>query len=89
MFKKEKIKRRNKKELLEILVLQSKRIDELEKELEETKELLDSKLILINESGSIAEAALKLNEVFEKAEEAANQYLENVKRKKNKNNLKK
>ena len=89
MFRKEKKKRRTKKELLEILVLQNKRIDELEKELEETKKLLDSKLILINEAGSIAEASLKLNKVFEAAQEAANQYLENIQKKKNKNNLKK
>lgn len=85
MFKKNKKKSMNKKELLEVLVLQSKKIEELEGELKKTQELLDSKMILINEAGSIAEASLKLNKVFEVAQEAANQYLENVKKKKSKN----
>lgn len=85
MFKKNKKKSMNKKELLEVLVLQSKKIEELEGELKKTQELLDSKMILINEAGSIAEASLKLNKVFDVAQEAANQYLENVKKKKNKN----
>lgn len=85
MFKKNKKKSMNKKELLEVLVLQIKKIEELEGELKKTQELLDSKMILINEAGSIAEASLKLNKVFEVAQEAANQYLENVKKKKSKN----
>ncbi len=36
--------------------------------------------IRLREAGSIAEAALKLNGVFEAAQEAANQYLENIER---------
>ena len=36
--------------------------------------------ILIAESGSIAEAALKLNDIFKSADNAASQYLENIKR---------
>lgn len=85
MFKKNKKKSMNKKELLEVLVLQNRKIEELEGELKKTQELLDSKMILINEAGSIAEASLKLNKIFEVAQEAANQYLENVKKKKSKN----
>lgn len=34
--------------------------------------------IIVAEAGSIAEAALKLNKVFESAQAAADQYLENV-----------
>ena len=41
---------------------------------------LESKRIIIKESGSIAEASLKINKVFETAQLAADQYLENIKR---------
>ena len=44
-------------ELLEILVDQRKRIDELEKELAEAREKLEDREIKIRNSGSLAEAA--------------------------------
>lgn len=78
MFKQNKIKRMSRKDLLELLVLKSKKIDELEKELNRVNLLLDDKKIIISEAGSIAEAALKLNKVFEVAQIAADQYLDNV-----------
>ena len=74
-----KLRKISKKELLEILLEQAKRIEELELELSETQKKLDSKLIDISETGSLAEAALKLNGIFEKAQETADQYLFNVK----------
>lgn len=67
-------------ELLEILVDQRKRIDELEKELAETKQKLEERNIQIRTSGSIAEASLKLTNVFTEAQKAADLYVENVKR---------
>lgn len=80
MIEHTKLKRMSRKDLLELLVLQSKKIDKLTNELKETKELLLSKEIVIKESGSIAEASLKLNKIFEDAQLAADQYLENIKR---------
>ena len=80
MFNSKSLKRMSRKDLLEILVLQSKKIDKLTKELNQTRELLKSKQIMISESGSIAEASLKLNKIFEIAQLAANQYLDNIKR---------
>lgn len=53
------------------------RIAELTKEIEEMKA---SKEIELNEAGSIAEAALRLNGIFEAAQQAADQYLMNVRR---------
>lgn len=44
------------------------------------EEMKTSRVIELAEAGSIAEAALKLNGVFEAAQEAAEQYLQNVKR---------
>jgi len=79
MFTKKDTKKLSKKDMLELLVMQSKKIDELEIELEKTKKELNNKKITIKESGSIAEAALKLNQIFEIAQKAADQYLVNVK----------
>ena len=50
----------------------------VEEELAEAKEQLENRRIQIENSGSIAEAALKLNGIFEAAQAAANQYLENL-----------
>ena len=65
-------------ELLEILLDQRKRIDELEKELAEAKEALEDRRIIISKSGSIAEAALALTDIFAEAQKAADLYLENI-----------
>lgn len=53
------------------------RIRELEKEL---RALRLNRKIQLEEAGSIAEAALKLNDVFEVAQKAADQYLYNLQR---------
>lgn len=74
-----RLRKIGKKELLEILLSQAKRIEELEIELAKTQKKLDSKKIAIEESGSLAEASLKLNGIFEAAQKAADQYLLNVK----------
>ncbi len=79
MSKTNDVKKMSKKDLLQLLVMQSKKIDELEEELAQANKLLESKQIMISEAGSIAEASLKLNKIFELAQEAADQYLENIK----------
>lgn len=73
------VKRLNRSELLQLLIAQTKRSEELEAELENVKKQLADKEIKINEAGSIAEASLQLNEVFASAQSAAAQYLENIK----------
>ena len=75
-----KIKKLKRIDLLEILLAQSKRIDELEEELAETKCQLLSKKIRIREIGTLAEASLQLNHIFEDADAAARQYLHNIRR---------
>lgn len=70
----------SRKELLELLVFISSKNDELQNELNETKKQLNDKRIKIKEAGSIAEAALKLNNIFELAQKAADEYLNNVKK---------
>lgn len=73
------LKKLKRRELLELMLEQAKRIQKLELEIKDLKSELDSKKIKIKESGSIAEAALKLNNIFEDAENAVNQYYENFK----------
>ena len=67
-------------ELLEMMLAQSREIESLRAHIEQLEAQLADREIRIQESGSIAEAALKLNGIFEAAQAAANQYLENVRR---------
>ena len=60
----------SRKELLELMLAQAKRIEELEKELEKTQKSLESKKILIKESGNLAEAQLRLSGIFELAQKS-------------------
>lgn len=67
-------------DLLEILLAQNERIDELEQELEETKRQLENKKIKMRKIGTLAEASLQLNQIFEDADAAAKMYLHNIRR---------
>lgn len=71
-------------ELLEMMLAQSREIDALRARVSELEERLADREIRIRESGSIAEAALKLNGIFEAAQAAADQYMENVRNQINK-----
>ena len=75
MQKDNTLRRLNRAQLLDLLYDAVKEKEDLERELEETRRQLSEKNIQIAESGSIAEAALKLNRVFEQAQAAADQYL--------------
>ena len=70
-----------KSELLEIMLAQSREIDSLREQLAEANARLEERRIAIEESGSIAEASLKLTKIFEEAQKAADLYVENMKRK--------
>ncbi|MBR5785871.1 MAG: hypothetical protein IKY41_04145 [Clostridia bacterium] len=72
------LKKLSRRELLEILIMQSKRVEKLELQLAEANRKLEDRRIRLEKVGSIAEAALVLNNVFEAAQRAAEQYLENV-----------
>ncbi len=74
------LKKLSRKQLLELLLQQAERVEELEAEVEALQAKLEDKTVGVSQSGSIAEAALKLNGVFEAAQAAADQYLENIKR---------
>ena len=72
-------------ELLELLLEQSRSNDSLKLQLEENTLVIDdlkrqlaNRMIDIQNAGTIAEASFKLNGVFEAADNAAQQYLENL-----------
>ncbi|MCD8090051.1 MAG: DNA repair protein [Clostridiales bacterium] len=80
MAEKEKeLRRMNRTELIEIIYVLQQNEKTLRQENEELKEKLKEKTIRIAEAGSIAEAALSLNRIFEDAQAAAEQYLHSVK----------
>lgn len=68
----------SRRELLELLIEESERTEELEKQLQEAKQKLSQREIKLYEAGSIAEAALELSGVFEAAQEACAMYIENI-----------
>ncbi len=79
------LRRLSRKALLEILVAQGKRLERLEGEakdlrqkLAEAERALQSREIILDEAGSIAVAALRLNGIFEMAQAASQQYIENI-----------
>lgn len=74
------LKRLSRAELLELLISQMRENQRLEEELAAANEALQDRTIVIEQAGSIAEAALQLNGVFAAAEAAAAQYLENVRK---------
>lgn len=72
------LKRLNRAQLLELLIMQIEENEKLREKLEKAEEEINRKEIAINNAGSIAQAALALNKVFEAADMAAQQYLESV-----------
>lgn len=75
------LKKLKRAELLQILLTQSKEIDRLKAELDDANAKLTDKNIMLEKSGSIAEASLSVFHIFEDAQKAADVYLLNVKRK--------
>lgn len=65
-------------ELLELLLIQSREMDELKIRTEQLQQQLQNRQITLSQAGSIAEAALQLSGIFAAAQEAADLYLENV-----------
>ena len=74
------LRRLSRSELLEMLIAQTEENDRLKIRLEQAEAQLRDRRISIDKAGSLAEAALSLNGVFQAAEAAAQQYLENIQR---------
>ena len=65
-------------ELLELLLAERKENEQLQAQLAEAQQKLESRALTLAQTGSIAEAALQLNGVFDAAELACREYIENV-----------
>ena len=72
------LRRLGRGDLIEILYQYQRREQQLEEQNAELRRRLEERSIRIEQAGSVAEAALSLNRVFESAQAAADQYLEEV-----------
>ena len=72
------LKKLSRSELLELLISQIEENDSLVQEIESLKDELNQRLIIKQKAGSIAEAAVGINKIFEAADFAAKQYIESV-----------
>lgn len=80
------LKKLNRNQLLELILIQTEQIEHLQKQLESTNAQLEATTAQLNDhtiqvsrAGSIAEAALQISGVFEAAQSAADLYLAKVK----------
>ena len=74
------LKKLNRYQLLELLVRQTERADQLQKKVEELEERLEARELNLSKLGSIAEAAMHITGVFEASQQAADLYLEAAKK---------
>lgn len=72
------LKKLSRADLLELLIQQSEEVEKLRALLAEAEEKLSQRELIMNEAGSIAEASLQLNGIFEAAQSASQQYLESI-----------
>ena len=77
-MKAKELKRLSRSDLLEMLLDLSRENDRLNRELTELRQKMAQRTIVLEESGSLAEAALRLNGIFEAAQAACDQYTENI-----------
>ncbi|MGT2895831.1 DNA repair protein [Streptococcus entericus] len=69
------LRKLKREQLLEMMLHQQQVIEKQEQKILALEEALNEKRIRLEKAGSIAEAALALNEVFEAAQKAADDYL--------------
>ena len=74
------LKNLSRQDLLELLMNQTQRGDELQKRVGMLEQIIRKREVMNSEAGTVADAALKFNGVFESAQKAAEQYVENVKK---------
>ena len=65
-------------DLIEIIYEYQRREQEMQKEINTLRDALEKRDLKIQEAGSIAEAVVRLNELFETAQKTADEYVEQV-----------
>ena len=73
------LRRLSRMELIQLLLEQTRETERLQAELGEMQERLNDRRILLHNAGSIAEAAVQINELMETAQATADQWLERMK----------
>ncbi len=73
-----KFRHLSRKQLVDIIYELQKQEKSLQDELSKTQAALHSRELKYKDAGSIAQAALGLHDVFQKAQEAADHYLEQI-----------
>ncbi len=72
------LKKLSRSELLELLLIQTRETERLQKLLDETREKLEQRNLHIANAGDLAHAVLQINGVMASTQAAAQQYLDNI-----------
>ena len=72
------LKKLNRRELLEMLYEQSRKMDEQQILIDTLTEQVENKEIIKENAGSIADAAMQLSDIFNVAQDTANVYIDSV-----------
>lgn len=72
------LRKASRPELLKMLQQCRQENDDLRQRLEQTQSQLQSRQLVVDQSGTLADAALKLSGIFEAAESACQYYTENI-----------
>lgn len=72
------LKRMSRADLIEIIYQYKRRNDDLTEDNEKLRKQLNDRIVKIEQAGSIADAVLALNNVFEAAQQAADDYLDSL-----------
>ena len=76
----QELKKLRRTDLLELLLAQEKENEELRRRVEQLQIRLEERELTIANAGSIAEASMQLNGVFQAAQAAADQYLDSIRK---------
>lgn len=74
------LRRLSRRDLLEMLLSQTEENEALRKKLARAEAKLQERTIVMEKAGSLAEAALSLSGVFQAADEAAQQYVDSLRK---------
>ena len=81
MSKNKDLKKLKRSDLLELMFQLQKEVEHLKEENENLRKKNDDRNIMINEVGNIADAAMKITNIFEEAQKSAEIYLESIRKK--------
>lgn len=72
------LKKLNRTELLQLLLIQTRETERLQRELDQTRQKLEDRNLQVQKAGDLAHAVLEINDVANATQKAAQQYLDNI-----------